>query len=83
MAKAFTRGGYSFRPGQFAGGGQRFFEVHRKGTRDRWASSSARIVEATDGKTWCVSVAGLAYDARPSFAEACDLVMARLPREGA
>lgn len=73
--KTFTRGGYSFRPGAYASG-QRFFSVHTKGGRN-W-SDVARLVECSDGKTWYVGVGGDAFDARPSFQEACALVMARL-----
>lgn len=78
---AFTRGGYSFRPGCYTNGA-RFFTVHAKGDRSSF-SDKARLVECSDGQTWYVGVGGSAYDARPSFSEACDLVIARLPREGA
>lgn len=76
---AFMRGGYSFRPCKFRPDSVVHWEAHRKG--ERGSRSMAIIYPASDGVCWSVVVGGLAYDARPSFAAACDLVMARLPIE--
>lgn len=76
---AFTRGGYLFRPARFWPDSPHHFAVRRRG--DHNSHSLAIIYPASDGLCWSVSVAGQAYDARPSFEAACDLVMARLPIE--
>lgn len=81
---AFTRGEYSFRPVRYMPSDNVGWEVWRAGARQgRHASPLAQLYPASDGISW--SVQGLSWlaDARPSFSEACDLVMARLPREGA
>ena len=81
MAKAFMRGGYSFRPAEYRTAPAEttvVWRAFRKGDRDFWL---ADIYPASDGQCWVISQTGFAFDARPSFKEACDLVMARLPRE--
>lgn len=79
MAKAFTRGGYSFRPKSYRQGDPvDYWAVHRIGDR---SYERATIEPASDGQCWIV-YAAQRRDARPSFKEACDLVMSRLPREG-
>lgn len=82
MAKSFTRGGYSFRPGRYrdGAGAPEFWDVLRIGSRN---FPYATIIPASDGVSYVVSGSGWHYDARPSLKEACDLVMARLPMEGA
>lgn len=76
---AFIRAGYSFRP--ITTNGRSGWAVYPKGLRDDW-SRKATMHIASDQKTWLVDMNMALADARPSFSEACDLVMARLPREG-
>lgn len=75
-SRAFTRGGYSFRPERYNDSRPIHFSVYRKGDR---SYSLATIYPASDGLCWSVSVPGHVFDCRPSFKAACDLVMARLP----
>lgn len=84
MAKAFTRGGYSFRPVVQHETLMTGWVVYRKGERGPYAER-AFIDPASDGITHTVNMANVGHrtDARPSLKEACDLVMARLPMEGA
>lgn len=82
MAKArttaFTRGGYSFRPGRDAFTGRACWHVFPAGERSPW-SQAATITQASDGATYLVDVTMGSRDARPSFEAACDLVMAHKP----
>ncbi len=80
LSRGSIRGGYRFQPAKFWPDSPVHFEVRRKRSRD--SSPLAIIYPASDGVCWSVSVAGQAYDARPSLRQACDLVMARLPIEG-
>ncbi len=73
---SFMRGSYSFRPLRL--NGVPCWTAHRKGA-GKWDDGVARLSPATDGACWIVSVNNSMIDARPSFREACDLVMARLP----
>lgn len=76
---AFTRGDYSFRP--IFLNGRPGFNVFRKGDRSFW-SNEASLQLASDGHCWIVSPRMQCADARPSFKEACDLVMAHMPLGG-
>lgn len=76
--KDFTRGGYTFRAYINRSTGRPMWEVYRKRCRSRLAFVAA-VFMGSDGQSCAFSLHGEVEDARPSFASACDAVMARLP----
>lgn len=74
--REFRRGRYFFRPYVNRHTGRPMWEVTNG---IRFLRIVARIRQASDGESYLFSVGSEIEDARPSFAAACDAVMAQLP----